>query len=260
MKVGLIGCGVIGRALLSHLAVAGAGVKVVGVLVTDPAKHALAAWKITTDAAEFLATGPELIVECAGQHAFAALVPGMLEAGYEVVAASAGALADDSVRVAVDAAARVGGVRLYIPAGALAGVDALAGAKQVGLSAVRYVRTAPPATWVRAGALSEDAARALTAPTVVFEGSAREAVKRFPKNANVAATLALAGIGFERTRVQLIADPAATGNTHAIEAEGAFGTLRTSMGTEVIPGTSTSRIVAGSLAHAVLSRASCIVV
>ena len=250
MKVGLIGCGVIGRALLSHLAAAGADVKVVGVLVTDPAKHAPAAWKITTDAAEFLATGPELIVECAGQHAFAALVPGMLEAGYEVVAASAGALADDSVRVAVDAAARAGGVRLYIPAGALAGVDALAGAKQVGLSAVRYVRTAPPATWVRAGALSEDAARVLTAPTVVFEGSAREAVKRFPKNANVAATLALAGIG----------DPAATGNTHAIEAEGAFGTLRTSMGTEVIPGTSTSRIVAGSLAHAVLSRASCIVV
>ena len=101
MKVGLIGCGVIGRALLSHLAAAGADVKVVGVLVTDPAKHAPAAWKITTDAAEFLATGPELIVECAGQHAFAALVPGMLEAGYEVVAASAGALADADAGVPV---------------------------------------------------------------------------------------------------------------------------------------------------------------
>lgn len=260
MKIGLIGCGTIGRALLVHLDAAAADLQVVGVLVTDPAKHAPSAWKITADPAEFLAAQPELVVECAGQRAFAALVPGVLKAGYEVVAASAGALADEAMYAAVNAAARVGGGRLYIPAGALAGVDALAGAKQVGLSTVRYVRTAKPATWVRAGALSEDAARALTEPTTVFEGNAREAVQRFPHNANVAATLALAGIGFERTRVQLVADPAATGNTHAIEAEGAFGTLRTSMGTEVIPGTSTSRIVAGSLAHAVLSRTSRIIV
>ena len=100
----------------------------------------------------------------------------------------------------------------------------------------------------------------LNAPVTVFDGNAREAAQRFPKNANVAATLALAGIGFERTRVELIADPAATGNTHAIEAHGAFGTLRSSLNTTVIPGTSTSRIVPGSLAHAVVSRAARIVV
>ena len=260
MKIGLIGFGALGHALQTCLQMAKADVQFVGGLVTDPAKHAPAVWKITADPAVFLATRPELIVECAGQRAFAALVPSMLAAGYDVVAASAGALADDALHLAVSAAAQAGGSQLCIPAGALAGVDALAGAKHTGLTAVRYVRTAPPATWVRAGALSESAARALTAPAIVFEGSAREAAQRFPKNANVAATLALAGIGFERTRVQLIADPAATGNVHAIEAEGAFGTLSTSMRTTVIPGTSTSRIVAGSLAQAVVSRAARIVV
>jgi aspartate dehydrogenase len=260
MKIGLIGFGALGHALQTYLQAAKADVQLVGVLVTEPAKYAPAAWKITADPTEFLAMRPDLIVECAGQRAFAALLPSMLAAGYDVVAASAGALADDALRVAVSAAAQAGGSQLFIPAGALAGVDALAGAKHTGLTAVRYVRTAPPATWVKAGALSECAARALTAPATVFEGNAREAAQRFPKNANVAATLALAGIGFELTRVRLIADPATTGNVHAIEAEGAFGTLNTSMRTTVIPGTSTSRIVAGSLAQAVVSRAARIVV
>ncbi|HEV7820828.1 MAG TPA: aspartate dehydrogenase, partial [Burkholderiales bacterium] len=255
-----IGFGAIGSALHAHLQTAKADVKLVTVLVTDVTKHAPAAWQITTDPAAFLATGPDLIVECAGQRAFAVHVPNMLAAGYDVIAASAGALADEALHRAVNAAAQAGGAQLFVPAGALAGIDALAGAMHAGLTAVRYARTAPPATWVKAGVLSEAAARALTDPVTVFDGNAREAAQRFPKNANVAATLALAGIGFERTRVELIADPAATGNTHAIEAHGAFGTLRSSLSTTVIPGTSTSRIVPGSLAQAVVSRAARIVV
>ena len=254
MRIAMIGCGTIGQAFIRHVRAVDATIGVAGVLVREPAKYAGAGCPVVTDLDELLALRPDWIVECAGQAAFASLVPRLLRAGNNVLAISSGALADAALHAEIESAARQGDVQLCIPAGALAGIDALAGARHVGLTAVRYVRTAQPATWVRAGALQEDAARALTAPRTVYEGCAREAARRFPKNANVTATLALAGIGFERTRVQLIADPAATGNTHAIEAEGAFGTLRTSLNTAVIPGTRTSRIVAGSLAHALVSR------
>lgn len=255
MRIALIGRGTIGQAFLRHVRAADASVELVGVLVQDAARHADAGCAVFTTPDDLLRVRPDWIVECAGQSALAAYAPRLLRAGCSVLAVSSGALADPATLAAVRDAAGDGESQLCVPAGALAGVDALAGAQHVGLSAVRYVRTAEPATWVRAGVLSESAARALTAPMTVFEGNAREAVQRFPRNANVAATLALAGVGFEHTRVQFVADPAATGNVHAIEAEGVFGTLRTRMSTAVYPGTSTSRIVAGSLAHALLSRA-----
>lgn len=260
MRIALIGRGLIGQAFLKHLRAADSTIELTGLLVRDAARHSDAGCPVFTALDDLLATRPDWIVECAGQPALALYAPQALRAGCNVLAVSSGALADPATLAAVRSAAQAGATQLCIAAGALAGIDALAGAKHAGLSAVRYVRTAEPATWVRAGILSESEARALTAPKTVFEGSAREAAQRFPKNANVAATLALAGIGFELTRVQLIADPAATGNVHAIDAEGAFGTLSTRLATAVIPGTSTSRIVAGSLAHAMLARAARIVV
>lgn len=260
MKIALIGRGRIGKAFLGHVFAADAPVELVGVLVKDKTRHADAGCPVFTALDDLLAVRPDWIVECAGQSALAAYAAGSLRAGCNVLAVSSGALADSTVLAEVRCAAREGQTQLCIPSGAVAGVDALAGAKLVGLTAVHYVRTAGPATWVRAGVLSEREARALAAPHTVFKGSAREAVLRFPQNANVAATLALAGIGFDLTRVQLIADPAATGNTHRIEAQGAFGTLRTSMSTQVIPGTSTSLIVAASLAQALLARMARVVV
>jgi aspartate dehydrogenase len=100
----------------------------------------------------------------------------------------------------------------------------------------------------------------LLGPHVVFEGNAREAAQRYPKNANVAATIALAGIGFEATRVRLLADPAAGSNVHVLEAQGAFGRLAAEASATPLPGSTSSAIVAGSLVRAVLSHAERIVV
>ncbi len=255
MKVGLIGLGAIGREMMRYIEASGTNIEVAGVLVANPAKHTDTRWKIFGDPAAFLETAPDLVVECASQQAFAGLVPVMLAAGTDVLAGSVGALADERVHAAVDAAAARGGAQLFIPAGALAGIDALAAAKTVGISSVTYTRSAPPATWAAHEAARGIDLTALTAPHLIFEGTARVAAQRFPKNANVAAVIALAGIGFERTTVRICADPAASSNVHTIDAEGLFGRLHTQISAARISATTTSsRIVAGSLARGVMCR------
>ena len=116
--------------------------------------------------------------------------------------------------------------RLIIPAGATAGLDGLAAHRLAELKRVVFTSTKPPRAW--RGRPAEDALDldAIGNSTLLFEGNAREAALAYPKNANVAATVALAGIGFEDTRVRLVADPAAEGNTGLLEVESAIGQLR----------------------------------
>lgn len=255
LKVALIGLGAIGERLVKTLAASGAGIEVLGALVARPEKTRDAACRLFGDLEALLAASPDLVIECAHQQVLKALGPRVLESGIGVVASSVGALADEAVHEALQRAARDGASQLFIPAGALAGVDALAAARQAGLERVRYQRRAPPPTWVKSGAMSAAHAAGLLEPYTVFEGTAREAAKRYPKNANVAATIAIAGIGFERTRVVLVADPSVASNLHSIEAEGEFGRFHTEMSARPISTASTSsKIVAGSLAHAVISR------
>lgn len=255
MKLGVIGLGAIGTELLRILAAADADVEVTGALVRDPAKRRDRQVAVFADPVAFLASGPDLVVECASQAAFSACVPMMLAAGRDVIAGSVGALADEQVHAAVDAAARAGCCALHIPAGALSGIDALAAAKLVGIDTVTYTRSAPPSTWAGHEAVRGVDLLALDAPYLVFAGTAREAARRFPKNANVAAAIALAGIGFERTRVRIHADPAVDANVHTIDAEGPFGRLHTELSaTRISPASTSSRIVAASLARSVLCR------
>lgn len=256
IRLGIIGMGAIGGEMMRHIEASadetGSGVEVSAVLVTDPARHAGARWPVVDTVAALLATVPELVVECASQTAFSKCVPEILAAGCSVIAGSVGALADASVEREMRRAASRGNSRLHIPAGALAGIDALAAAKLVGIDTVEYARSAPPSTWAGHDAAGHLDLDALTAPCLVYEGSARDAARRFPKNANVAAIVALAGIGFERTMIRIYADPALTTNLHTLRAHGAFGRLHTELSTTRIGTTSSSRIVAGSLARGVL--------
>jgi aspartate dehydrogenase len=168
---------------------------------------------VVTEAPALLFHRPQLVIECAGHMAVAAHVPTVLRAGVDVVIVSVGALSDESLEKELRLAAD-GRARLILPAGAVGGIDLLAALGAAGGLEVRYRGSKPPLAWSGTPAEASVDLGALTEAEIFFSGTAREAARQFPKNANVAATLALAGAGFEATHVELVADPAAPGNVH----------------------------------------------
>ncbi len=171
---------------------------------------------------DLLAWKPDLAIECAG-HAVVALGPDLLRGGVDFMVVSIGAMADDALREQLYSAARQGGSRLLTVSGAIGGLDALDAARSAGLDAVVYTGRKPPAAWRGTPAADAFDLARLDAPTVIFEGSARDAARLYPKNANVTAAVALAGVGFDATEVRLVADPAVSKNVHELEVRGAFG-------------------------------------
>ncbi|MFW5655236.1 MAG: aspartate dehydrogenase, partial [Roseicyclus sp.] len=170
-----------------------------------------------TDAAGLISARPDLVVECAGQGAVAAHVADCLRAGIDTVVASVGALADAGLHEALLAAARGGGGRLILPAGAIGAVDLLSALRPSGIERLTYAGRKPPAAWAGTPPAADTVdLGALASPVTLFEGDARAAALAYPKNANVAATLALAGPGFAATEVRLVADPGIARNVHEI--------------------------------------------
>ncbi|RXE46698.1 aspartate dehydrogenase [Chromohalobacter israelensis] len=166
---------------------------------------------------------PDLVVECAGQAGLAEHGGAVLARGWSLAVVSVGALADDALYGRLHDAARRSGGKLHVLAGAVAGMDGLAAAREGGLESVTYEARKAPASWRGSHAEELVDLDAVAQPTVFFEGSAGDAARRFPANANVAATVALAGLGMENTTVRLTVDPDTTRNTHRIHARGHFG-------------------------------------
>lgn len=167
----------------------------------------------------------DVVVDCAGHAALQAYGVQLLAAGIDVISLSCGALADAKLSEALRSAAEQGQSQLKLLSGAIGGLDALAAGAVGGLTSVTYRGCKPPQGWK--GSVAEDVLDldTVSRKTAHYTGPARTAASRYPKNANVAAAVAVAGTGFEHTTVELMVDPSINNNVHEIEASGKFGSL-----------------------------------
>ena len=165
-----------------------------------------------------LAERADIVVESAPASVFHEIAEPAVRAGKVLVAISAGALLDHADLVEV---ARTTGAQIVVPSGAVMGLDAVRGAAESGIESVTMITRKPPGGLAGAPYLLDHGidVDGLDAPLKVFDGSAREAARGFPANVNVAAALGLAGIGPERTRLEIWADPGVSRNTHEIRLE-----------------------------------------
>ena len=170
---------------------------------------------------------PEVVVEAASHEAVRRYGIPLLKGGVSLIVLSAGALSDDSLRVALERAAAKHHAMLYVPSGGIGGLDALKAACLAGVEEVTIAVTKPPRAWkgipyVERLGVDLDA---LSEPFTLYDGTAREGVPHFPANVNIAAVLSMAGIGFDRTRMKAVADPRLKHNTHYLEIRGNSGNI-----------------------------------
>jgi len=225
MKIALVGNGAIARLVTAFCASRPAQFTVVGAMGLASDQVCVGQHQLVYSVADLIALKPDMVVECAGHSAVQACAAPVLAAGIDFVIVSTGSLADAALWDSVQAAAAKSTAKVKLVAGALPGIDALSAGKLAGLTRVTLRSAKPPKAWKGTPAEQSTDLDAVTAPTVIFSGTARQAALTFPKNANVAATAALAGLGFEATTVELVADPGVTQNVHRLEAEGAFGSM-----------------------------------
>lgn len=222
MDVVLIGFGAIGQAICRQLqgsaliTVSHVVVRAVGV---SDAMSAIEGMRAPIRVVTEVPLGTQLCLECAGHEALSTHVMEALRRGVECAVLSTGALTEPGLPERLSDAALQGGTQVHLLSGAIGGMDALAAARLGGLDKVTYTGRKPPASWSPAPVSTREI-------TVILQASAREAARLYPKNANVAATIALAGLGLDKTQVRLISDPSVTTNVHELYAKGAFGEMR----------------------------------
>ena len=221
--VGIAGLGAVGFEVARRIDAGGVdGLVLSAVSARDHhrARERMAGFRAPVDvvAAGELAARADIVVECAPAAVFREIAEPVVRAGKILLAISAGALLDHADLVDT---ARATGARIVVPSGAVMGLDAVRGAAESGIDSVTMVTRKPPGGLVGAPYLADHGidVEGLDAPLKVFEGSAREGARGFPANVNVAAALGLAGIGPERTRLEIWADPGVTRNTHEIRLE-----------------------------------------
>ncbi|KKH50844.1 aspartate dehydrogenase [Methanosarcina sp. 1.H.A.2.2] len=234
LKIGVIGCGFIGGQICKAIDNGEINAELSALCDSSESKilELSASLKTCSPAymeIEELIRSVDLVIESASQNAVKSIVPQALKAGCDVMVLSVGALADEELRTTLFELAKQHNCKLYFPSGAVVGIDGLNSASAAGISSVTLTTRKPPSGLMGAPYVMEHGIKLekLEKETVLFEGTASEAVKAFPANVNVAATISLAGIGFEQTRVRIIADPSLSRNVHEITVEGEFGKFST---------------------------------
>ena len=206
MLVGFIGCGGIAQDVIAALRDERMpnDIEIVGALARPGrcgiARQRLPGIEVVEELDDLLAYRPELIAEVASQRAVADYGEAVLRSGADLLVISIGALADAALLERLQLAADDGNSRILLPAGAIGGVDALASMRIGGIASVRYRSRKPPAAWRGTPAEQAVDLAKLTGRTVLYQGKAGDAALRYPQNANVAATVALAGLDSRRPK------------------------------------------------------------
>ncbi len=231
MRIGIIGFGTIGKFVFEHVQknnVPGGTIAVILVRtikeeVAQAAKEANAL--LTTNWEDLLHNDVDVVVETASHEALEAVGLPVLRSGIDLITLSIGALVDTTLLKNLQQAAKEGNSLFQVPSGGIGGLDALQTALIAGVEKVTMTTRKAPIAWTEipyVQKLGVDLEN-MSEKTVLYEGPAAECVKEFPKNINIAAALSLAGIGFEKTIIRIIADPEVEFNTHEIACEGAAG-------------------------------------
>ncbi|HKG30265.1 MAG TPA: aspartate dehydrogenase [Nitrososphaeraceae archaeon] len=238
-KVGIIGCGTIGSELA--LAIDSGKVKKASLLLLyDKVENAVVKLKsklensnTTTfsNFSQFISSSAfantDIIVEAASQDAVRKFAKTIIQSGKDLIIMSVGALTDGDLLHELSDIASKKEVHIYVPSGAIAGIDAIRSIRHL-LKSVTISTTKTPKALAGAPFFEKTRIKpeSITKKRLIYEGTARDAVKKFPSNVNVAAALGLAGVGMDATKVKIIADPAISVNQHEITAKGKFGEIK----------------------------------
>lgn len=228
-RIGIVGCGTIGRKVAEELdagSVPGARLVALSSRNMERAREVADGLSRPPKVLPLQEMVPlvDLVVEAATGGALDVIAKETLGRGKDLLALSCGALLD---RDDLFDLARSNGATIFVPSGAIAGLDGVASATAGRIDSVTMITRKPPgalrgAPGVAMAGVDLDA---VSEPALVYEGPVREACRRFPANVNVSAALSMAGIGPDRTTIRIYADPNVTRNTHEIVVEGEFGRL-----------------------------------
>lgn len=228
MKVGIVGCGAIGTELAQAIDKEIEKVQLVALTDIDEEKAKRLAYSLKRKPEilplDELIKKSDLIIEAASKDLVSSLARKVIDQGKDIMIMSVGGLLGNEDLFDL---AKKKDCKIYLPSGALAGLDGVKSASIGRIDSVTLTTRKPPkgligAPYIKKNKIELDT---ITTEEVIFEGSATEAVEGFPKNINVSAALSLAGIGAEKTRVRIIADPNLKRNIHEVEVKGEFGRL-----------------------------------
>jgi aspartate dehydrogenase len=250
LRVAIAGLGPIGKKVAEALDQGIHGLVLTAVSAQNPEKHHNWLGGLKSQPAvlpiEKLSDVADIVIECAPAKLLRSIVAPFVEKGKTAIVLSAGALLENEDLIDV---ARQNGGQIVVPTGALIGLDAVTAAAVGKIHSVRMVTRKPVQGLAGAPFLIENNIDIdqIKEPLKIFDGTAREAAKGFPANLNVAVALSLAGIGPDRTRLEIWADPALTRNVHRVDVDS--DAARFSMTIENIPSENpkTGRITALSV-------------
>jgi aspartate dehydrogenase len=224
LKIALIGYGAISQMLFDVFREKKPPIDIVGVLVRPGRAKATQRQVgrkvvVVERLKDLLKLKPDVVVEAASQQAVRDWGEEILRKGFDLMVIATGAYGDPKLWKKHREVAAKSGARLRLPSGAIAGLDGLLAMRLGKLERVKYISIKPPHAWTGTPAETDFDLPSIKEPTVIFRGKPADAGRLYPKNANLAVTVALCGAGLDRTEIELVADPTLPPGTNANRLE-----------------------------------------